>query len=106
MDPEPEYGEDTYVGSGRLKGRRALVTGGDSGIGRAVALAYAREGADVLVTHLPEEAATRALVRAAVEVLGGLDLSANVAGEQRYVDDLAELDPGRSATRVRSTCSR
>ncbi|MCG7422103.1 SDR family oxidoreductase [Micrococcus sp. ACRRV] len=121
MDPEPDCGEDTYVGSGRLKGRRALVTGGDSGIGRAVALAYAREGADVVFTHLPEEAedaarttelldaegvrhaarevdlrdeaATRALVRDAVEFLGGLDLIANVAGEQRYVDDLAELDP-------------
>ncbi|MDR6175951.1 NAD(P)-dependent dehydrogenase (short-subunit alcohol dehydrogenase family) [Nocardioides zeae] len=55
MDPVPDHGEDTYVGHGRLEGRVALITGGDSGIGRAVALAYAREGADVAFTHLPEE---------------------------------------------------
>lgn len=114
MDPEPDHGEDTYVGSGRLKGRRALVAGGDSGIGRAVALAYAREGADVVFTHLPEEAedaarttelldaegvrhaarevvlrdeaATRAPVRDAVEFLGGLNLIANVAGGAAIVN--------------------
>ena len=51
----PDYGESTYRGSGRLKGKRALITGGDSGIGRVVALAYAREGADVLISYLPEE---------------------------------------------------
>ncbi|MDQ1104359.1 SDR family oxidoreductase [Nocardioides zeae] len=55
MDPVPDHGEDTYVGHGRLEGRVALITGGDSGIGRAVALAYAREGADIAFTHLPEE---------------------------------------------------
>ncbi|MER5632779.1 SDR family oxidoreductase [Streptomyces nitrosporeus] len=55
MDPAPDHGEDTYRGSGQLEGRAAVVTGGDSGIGRAVALAFAREGADVLFTHLPEE---------------------------------------------------
>jgi NAD(P)-dependent dehydrogenase (short-subunit alcohol dehydrogenase family) len=55
MALEPDYGESTYRGSGRLKGKRALITGGDSGIGRVVALAYAREGADVLISYLPEE---------------------------------------------------
>lgn len=55
MSPRPDHGEDTYEGSGRLTGRRTVITGGDSGIGRAVALAFAREGADVLLTYLPEE---------------------------------------------------
>lgn len=55
MRPEPDHGESSYRGSGRLEGRRTLVTGGDSGIGRAVALAFAREGADVLFTYLEEE---------------------------------------------------
>jgi NAD(P)-dependent dehydrogenase (short-subunit alcohol dehydrogenase family) len=55
MDVEPDHGEDTYRGSGRLTGKRAIITGGDSGIGRAVAIAFAREGADVLIAYLPEE---------------------------------------------------
>ena len=54
-EPRPDHGEKTYVGSGRLTGRKALITGGDSGIGRAVAIAYAREGADVAISYLPEE---------------------------------------------------
>jgi NAD(P)-dependent dehydrogenase (short-subunit alcohol dehydrogenase family) len=55
MDDKPDHGEDSYRGSGRLTGKRAIITGGDSGIGRAVAIAYAREGADVLIAYLPEE---------------------------------------------------
>jgi len=55
MDDRPDHGETSYRGSGRLTGRRAVITGGDSGIGRAVAIAFAREGADVLISHLPEE---------------------------------------------------
>jgi hypothetical protein len=55
MEPEPDYGESTYRGSGKLTGRRALITGGDSGIGGAVALAFAREGADVMISHLAAE---------------------------------------------------
>jgi NAD(P)-dependent dehydrogenase (short-subunit alcohol dehydrogenase family) len=55
MDVEPDHGEDSYRGSGRLTGKRAVITGGDSGIGRAVAIAFAREGADVLISYLPEE---------------------------------------------------
>ncbi|MDT0388697.1 SDR family oxidoreductase [Streptomyces sp. DSM 41921] len=55
MDPPPDHGEESYRGSGRLDGRKAVITGGDSGIGRAVALAFAREGADVLFTHLDDE---------------------------------------------------
>ncbi|MFJ3083267.1 glucose 1-dehydrogenase [Streptomyces halstedii] len=55
MDPPPDHGEDSYRGSGLLEDRTALVTGGDSGIGRAVALAYAREGADVVFSHLPDD---------------------------------------------------
>jgi NAD(P)-dependent dehydrogenase (short-subunit alcohol dehydrogenase family) len=110
MSPEPDHGEQTYRGSGRLAGRRCLITGGDSGIGRAVAIAYAREGASVAFTHLPEErddaAATQSLVEAedrpclaiamdlrereacdravvdAVDHLGGLDVLVNNAGFQ------------------------
>ena len=55
MTPVADHGETSYQGLGRLTGRKALITGGDSGIGRAVALAFAREGADVLISHLPEE---------------------------------------------------
>src|ERR1700750_126721 len=55
MDPRPDHGEKSYKGSGRLTGRKALITGGDSGMGRAAAIAYAREGADVAINYLPDE---------------------------------------------------
>lgn len=110
MDPRPDHGEDSYVGHGRMTGLRALITGGDSGIGRAVAIAYAREGADVALGYLPEEQedaeetaewvrragrtavllpgdlreeeACQALVAGAVEGLGSLDVVVNNAGFQ------------------------
>lgn len=114
MDPVPDHGEQTWVGSGRLVGQRALITGGDSGIGRAVAIAYAREGADVALAYLPEEqadaettatwvrdagrnavlcpgdlrtsATCAAVLRSAVEGLGGLDVLVNNAGVQMARD--------------------
>ncbi|WP_146845121.1 SDR family oxidoreductase [Cellulomonas terrae] len=110
MTPTPDHGESSYEGHGLLTGRRALITGGDSGIGRAVAIAYAREGADVAIVYLPEEQAdadetsrwveeagrrcvqiptdltdeqaARGAVRTAVSGLGGLDILVNNAGFQ------------------------
>lgn len=119
LTPRPDHGEQTYRGSGRLTGRRALVTGGDSGIGRAVAIAFAREGADVAFTHLAEEgtdaSATSGLVhdagrrsvaieadlrtrdacRTAVErtvaELGGVDIVVCNAAYQMALDSIADL---------------
>ena len=119
MDPKPDHGEESYKGSGRLTGRKALITGGDSGIGRAAAIAYAREGADVVINYLPEEqtdadevlkliaAAGRkgfgipgditaeefckSLVAQAAEKLGGLDILVNNAGHQQAVDSLLDI---------------
>ena len=119
MQPPADHGEQTYRGSGRLKGRKALITGGDSGIGRAVAIAYAREGADVAISYLPEdekdaqevvkvleatrqkvvcipgdisnESFCKELVRTAVRQLDGLDILVNNAGKQVFVDELEDL---------------
>lgn len=118
MKPAPDHGEQSYRGSGRLAGKRAVITGGDSGIGRAVALAYAREGADVLISYLNEEedaAETRRLVEeagrkavlvpgdlqsadhcrkvieTAVSELGGIDILVNNAAHQATFSSIEEI---------------
>jgi NAD(P)-dependent dehydrogenase (short-subunit alcohol dehydrogenase family) len=95
LRPEPDYGEDSYEGHGRLGGRRALVTGGDSGIGRAVALAFAREGADVVITHLPEERADAEVTVGAVQEAGrkGLALAGDLS-EPAFCREVVERAAG------------
>jgi NAD(P)-dependent dehydrogenase (short-subunit alcohol dehydrogenase family) len=99
--PAPDHGENTYVGTGRLDGMRALITGGDSGIGRAVAIAFAREGADVAIVHMPEETAdadsTASLIRdagrTAVTIAGDVrDEDFCTGAVARTVDELGGLD--------------
>ncbi len=92
MDPRPDHGETTYRGHGRLLGRKALVTGGDSGMGRAAAIAFAREGADVAINHLPEEEPDAREVIALIKEAGrkGLSIPGDIRDEafcRRLVDD-------------------
>ncbi|MBW6425395.1 SDR family oxidoreductase [Rhizobium sp. XQZ8] len=118
MEPVPDHGEQSYRGDGKLKGKVALITGADSGIGKAVAIAFAREGADVVISYLSEdedahdtarwvkEAGRRAvvasgdiksedhckaLVKRAVEELGGIDILVNNAAFQRTYADIADI---------------
>lgn len=118
MRPRPDHGETSYIGSGRLKGMKAIITGGDSGIGRAVAIAYAREGADLVIAYLSETAdadETKKLVEAegrkavlvpgditdpahcqtiiktAVDELGGIDILVNNAAHQATFKDIADI---------------
>lgn len=119
MDPLPDHGETSYVGAGRLAGKRAVITGGDSGIGRAVAIAYAREGADVLISYLDEEydaqvtrrlveeagrtcilvpgdiadpVQARLVIARAVRDLGGIDILVNNAAHQASFETLEDID--------------
>ena len=119
MDPRPDHGETSYKGSGRLLGRKALITGGDSGMGRAAAIAYAREGADVAINYFPseepdarevvdlikaagrkavaipgdlrDEVFCKSLVDKAVSGLGGLDIVVSNAGRQHSVPDILDM---------------
>jgi NAD(P)-dependent dehydrogenase (short-subunit alcohol dehydrogenase family) len=119
MQPRPDHGESSYRGAGRLKGRKALITGGDSGMGRAAAIAYAREGADVAINFHPDEQPDAdevvALIRAAgqkaiaipgdlrsesfcqemvaraIEELGGLDILVSNAGRQQSHDSILDI---------------
>lgn len=119
MDPRPDHGEKSYKGSGRLKGRKALITGGDSGMGRAAAIAYAREGADVAINYYPneeedaqeviklikaegrkaiaipgdlrDESFCKKLVEEAVKGLGGLDILVNNAARQQTQESIMDI---------------
>jgi len=118
MDPQPDYGEDSYTGSERLAGKKAIITGADSGIGRAVALAFAREGADVLISYLSEDEDARetqrlvesagrtavlvpgdiqsadhcrAIVAKAMEAFGRVDVLVNNAAHQATFEDITEI---------------
>ena len=100
MDVRPDHGERTYRGLGRLAGRKAVITGGDSGIGRAVALAFAREGADVLISYLPEEEDAQETVRL-VEDAGRVALT--VPGDLAKRRPAGRSSSGPSTSSARST---
>lgn len=90
MTPAPDFGEDSYTGSGKLEGRVALITGADSGIGRAVALAFAREGADVVISYLNEDEDAQETVRV-VEDAGRRALAiAGDIGDEKHANDLID----------------
>lgn len=118
MDPRPDHGEESYKGSGRLTGLKAIITGGDSGIGRAVAIAYAREGADIVIAYLSENDDAqevkalvekegrkavlisgdirdpqhcRTIVKRAVAELGGVDILVNNAAHQATFKDIGDI---------------
>ncbi len=118
MNPRPDHGEDSYKGSGRLRGMKAVITGGDSGIGRAVAIAYAREGADVVISYLSEDEDAnevkkliekegrkavlvpgdvqdarhcKAIIDAAVNELGGIDILVNNAAHQATFETIEDI---------------
>jgi NAD(P)-dependent dehydrogenase (short-subunit alcohol dehydrogenase family) len=90
MEPRPDYGEETYRGYGRLEGKAALVTGGDSGIGRAVALAFAREGADLLISYLNEHPDAKETVRVVEESGRRAVAVAGDIGDERHCHSLIE----------------
>lgn len=96
MDPVPDHGEKSYRGSGRLSGRRALITGGDSGMGRAAAIAYAREGADVAINYLPDEEPDAEQVIALIKAEGriGLPIPGDLRDERFCRDMVAQAVEG------------
>ncbi|GAA1534840.1 NAD(P)-dependent dehydrogenase (short-subunit alcohol dehydrogenase family) [Microbacterium ginsengiterrae] len=96
MRPEPDHGEDSYQGHGRLEGRKALITGGDSGIGRAVSIAFAREGADVAIAHMREEQADADATLEYVREAGrtGLSLAGDLRDDEFAADVVAKTRDG------------
>jgi hypothetical protein len=129
MEPRPDYGEESYRGSGKLQGKAAIITGGDSGIGRAVALAFAREGADVLISYLDEhsdaeetvrivekegrrciamagdigeEAHCQQIVERAVQEFGKIDILVNNAAYQDVIESIQDVTEGMLVRTYRS----
>jgi hypothetical protein len=103
MDPRPDHGEKSYRGSGRLAGRKAPITGGDSGMGRAAAIAYAREGADVAINYFPTEEPDAKEVIELIKAEGRIGLA--IPGDLRDENSVRNSSPARSRARVVSTLS-